>query len=76
MENERLKLIKGLYVNNGEYDFKNEKDAECFAKELLWKIESLYSEENYYREYEELSDFIRSHHADSEAYWLYKDRNN
>ncbi|MDZ5608593.1 hypothetical protein U2I54_16200 [Bacillus pseudomycoides] len=74
-EDVNLQKVREVFINNGEYDFENEKDAERFAKELLWKIESLYREENFYREYEELTDFIISHHADGEAYWLYTDGN-
>lgn len=70
---ENLELVKQLFVNNGEYKFKDEKQANKFARQLLSHIESEYSEENYYREYDELSDFIRSHHADSTAHFLYQD---
>ncbi|MBQ6446655.1 MAG: hypothetical protein IJJ10_04210 [Bacillus sp. (in: Bacteria)] len=70
---ENLKKVKKLFVNNGEYKFNDAHDAERFAKQLLWKIEALYAEESFHREYESLSDFIGSHHADSEAYWLYTD---
>ena len=70
---ENLELVEKLFVNNGEYKFKDEKQGKKFARELLSRVESEYSEENYYREYDELSDFIRSHHADSTAYFLYQD---
>lgn len=70
---ENLKLVEDLFVNNGEYNFKNEHKAREFVVQLLSRLESEYSEENYYREYEELSDFIRSHHADSTAFFLYQD---
>ena len=43
---------------NGEYSFNSEDEAERFVKKLLWLIESSYSEDCFYREYEELSDFI------------------
>ena len=68
-----LEIIKKVFVNNGEYAFKNEKDAERFAKELLGRIEDLYQDEHYYREYENFSDFIYTSHADNEAFHLYDD---
>lgn len=69
---ESLNLIKRLYVNNGEYDFDNEEDSETYAKRLLSLIENEYSGEGYYHKYEELKEFIFTHHADSIAYSLYE----
>ncbi|MFJ8529008.1 hypothetical protein [Bacillus sp. NPDC094106] len=66
--NVHLQKVKEVFINNGEYDFDNEQDAERYAKKLLWRIESLYQEEDFYRDYEDLSDFIISHYAGSEVY--------
>lgn len=71
---EHLELVEQLFTNNGEYNFKNEHRAKEFVVQLLSDLESEYSEENFYREYDELSDFIRSHHADSTAFFLYQDK--
>ncbi|MFD0587742.1 hypothetical protein ACFQZE_06985 [Paenibacillus sp. GCM10027627] len=70
--NEELELIKKLYVNNGEYQFRDDKDANKFAVDLYWNIHNLYSSNGYYHKFETILDFIYSHHADSEAYWFYK----
>lgn len=72
---ERLQKIRELFVTNGEYEFSNDKDAERFVKKLLWKAESLYSEENFYRDHEDFFDFLCTHHVDSLAYFLYEDKN-
>lgn len=71
---EELDLVKKLYVNNGEYDFDDEKEANKFAKELLSNLEEKYSSEGFHHQYESLKDFIYTSHADSEAYWLYEDQ--
>lgn len=71
-ENEELALVKQLYVNNGEYDFDNEKDAEKFAKDLLYHISEEYSSEGYYHKYKTLKSFIYTHHSDTIAYNLYE----
>lgn len=71
---ENLELVKRLFVNNGEYSFKDEKKANEFAKRLLSDLESEYSNEGFHHKYEELSDFIHSHHADSTAFFLYQDK--
>jgi hypothetical protein len=68
-----FQIIREVFVNNGEYNFDNDVKAERFAKELLGIIEDSYQEGSYYREYENFSDYIRSHHADNDAYWLYED---
>ena len=53
-----LQTVREVFVLNGEYSFNSEDEAERFVKKLLWLIESSYSEDCFYREYEELSDFI------------------
>lgn len=71
---ENLELVKQLFVNNGEYDFKDEKKAEEFARRLFSDLEDEYSNEGFHHKYDELSDFIHSHHADSTAFFLYQDK--
>ncbi|MFF2532374.1 hypothetical protein ACFVS2_26030 [Brevibacillus sp. NPDC058079] len=73
-ENEALDLVKKLFVNNDEYDFKNEKDANQFAKELLSCLENTYSSEGYHHKYKTLEAFMYTHHADSVAYWLFEEK--
>jgi hypothetical protein len=68
-----LQIVREVYVNNGEYNFEKDVKAERFARKLLDKIEDSYQEGNYHREYENFADYIRSHHADNDAYWLYND---
>lgn len=70
-----LQTVREVFVLNDEYSFNSEDEAERFVKKLLWLIESSYSEGCFYREYEELSDFIYSEHADSLAYFLFTDGN-
>lgn len=72
-EKDYLQLVKQVFVNNGEYNFDNERDGELFAAKLLRNIEDLYQEEQFYNKYPVFSDFIRTHHADSAAFWLYED---
>lgn len=69
-----LELIKKLYVNNGEYEFTSDNEADNFANDLYWNIHNSYSSDGYYHKYETIEEFIKSHHADSEAYWLYEDK--
>jgi hypothetical protein len=68
-----LQIVREVFVNNGEYNFKKGVEAERFAQELLSRIEDSYEEGNYYREYENFADYIRTSHADSDAFWLYND---
>jgi hypothetical protein len=70
-----LQTVREVFVLNDEYSFDSENHAERFVKKLLWLIESSYREGSFYREYEELSDFIYSGHADSLAYFLFTDGN-
>ena len=67
-----LQTVREVFVLNGEYSFNSEDEAERFVKKLLWLIESSYSEDCFYREYEELSDFIYSKHADSGLLPIYR----
>jgi len=68
-----MELVKKLYVNNGEYDFSNDIQANRFTLDLLHRIQNSYTSEEHCHRYKTLEEFIYSHHADSEAYWLYED---
>ncbi|MFP3513302.1 hypothetical protein SB775_27805 [Peribacillus sp. SIMBA_075] len=70
-----LQTVKKVFVDSEEYSFDSEQDMERFVKKLLWLIESSYGEDNFYREYEELTSFIYSEHADSLAFFLFTDGN-
>ena len=70
---ENLKQVRKMFVDNGEYSFKDEVTANKFVKDVLWKAESQYSGEGYYHKYEHLEDFLRSEHVDKIAYWTYSD---
>lgn len=74
-EDTNLQKVREVFINKGEYEFDNKQEEERFVKKLLWLIESSYSEGNYYREYEELTNFIYSEHADSLAFFLFTDGN-
>ncbi|KAF6620601.1 hypothetical protein HFE03_08085 [Paenibacillus sp. EKM102P] len=73
-EYERLKVINDTLVNKGEYIFKEENAAQKFAREVLSEAENQYSDEGYYRTYEDFKDFLYTHHVDSIAYFIYEEK--
>lgn len=74
MSKNYLEIIKRTLVNNGEYDFTNEEIANKFAQRVLYEAENDYRSEGYHHKYKEFEEFLYSHHVDSIAYWLYKDK--
>lgn len=73
MRKEYLQIINDTLVNKGEYDFKEEKTAQKFAKEVLSEAEDQYIEEGYHHKYNDFKDFLYTHHVDSIAYFIYED---
>ena len=69
-----LSLIKSLYVNNGEYDFEKESDAEEFAKGILYKAQRQYNDEGFYHKYEEFKEFLYTYRVERIAFWLYEEK--
>ena len=70
---ERKEALKKMFVDSGEYEFENEEKAQSFVSDVLSEAENLYSEENFYREYEDVLDFLYTHHVDSIAYHVYEE---
>lgn len=70
---ENLEQIKKMFVDSGEYSFKDEKTSNKFIKDVLWKAENQYSSEGYHHKYKELKDFLYTHHVDAIAHWTYQD---
>ncbi|WP_440109948.1 hypothetical protein [Paenibacillus sp. QZ-Y1] len=71
---EYLKVINDSLVNKGDYIFKEENDAQRFAREVLSEAENQYSDEGFYHTYEDLKDFLYTHHVDSIAYFIYEEK--
>lgn len=72
-DKEYLELLKKMFVDSGEYSFKNEELAQKFIKDVLWKAEDQYSSEGYYHKYKDFKEFLYTHHVDAIAHWTYQD---
>lgn len=73
-EYEYLKVINDTLVNKGEYNFKEDKSAQKFAREVLAEAENQYSDEGYFRIYEDFKDFLYTYHIDNIAYFIYEEK--
>ncbi|QNR65361.1 hypothetical protein IAQ67_15815 [Paenibacillus peoriae] len=73
-ESDYLKVISDTLVNKGEYNFKEEKTAQKFAREVLSEAQYQYEDEGYCHKYEDFKDFLYTHHVDSIAYFIYGDK--
>lgn len=64
-------ILKRMYVDNIEYEFFDEGQAQRFINKLLSESERLYKDEHYYHKYKGFKDFLYSSEVDRIAYSVF-----
>ncbi|MED3912870.1 hypothetical protein P4597_27705 [Peribacillus simplex] len=67
-QKECIDVLTRMFINNGEYEFSNQKEARKFIKKVLSISEEMYSSEGYYHKYEDFKDFLYTSKVDGIAW--------